>query len=235
MTGNYAINAPAILGSNSQIQKAIKIIDKISTTNSAVLIIGESGTGKELVARTIHDKSTRSSNPFIVVYCSGFSEIQIENELFGCEKSSFDSSESEKIGAFENANSGTIVLKDISGLNNSTQFKILNVMSTKLFRRVGGNTNIRVDVRIIATSKNDLFYHVKQGNFRDELFYRLNVITIKLPNLVEIKYDIKLFIDSFIYKYCTLHGLPISRMSPEALHMLESYVSDHRGGLTPNP
>jgi len=187
-----------IIGKSEAIQNVIKFIEKISDTDSTVLITGESGTGKELVAKTIHYNSSRAKYPFVPINCAAIPRDILESELFGHEKGAFTGAVSTRIGRFELANHGTLFLDEIGELDPSLQVKLLRVLQEKEFERVGGVKTIKVDVRIIAATNRDLEKAVKDGTFREDLYYRLNVIPLHLPPLRKMKEDIPLFINHFM-------------------------------------
>jgi len=187
-----------MVGESSKMESIFSLIDKVAKTSSPVLIIGESGTGKELVAKAIHRNSNRRDKPFIVVDCASLSENLLENELFGHEKGAFTDASSMKRGLFEIANGGTLFIDEIGEMKLTTQAKLLRAIETHQFRRLGGIKQIRVDVRIIAATNRNLVEEAKNGNFRKDLYYRLNVVTINLPPLRERKDDIPLLVKHFM-------------------------------------
>ncbi|MDI6762332.1 MAG: sigma-54 dependent transcriptional regulator [Thermodesulfobacteriota bacterium] len=211
-----------IIGRSKNIREVIHLTNKVAPTSSPVLIEGESGTGKELVANTIHKKSKRSEGPFIVVNCAALQENLLENELFGHEKGAFTGASALKHGLFEMADRGTFFIDEISEMNPNIQAKLLRVIELGEFRRVGGNRQIRVDVRIIAATNRNLEEEVKRGRFREDLFYRLNVVTISLPSLRERKEDIPLLVDYFL-KNKEIDGGWGKTISPEAIECLKNY------------
>ncbi len=187
-----------MIGKSTKMKSIFSLIDKVAKASSPVLIIGESGTGKELVAKAIHKKSNRKDKPFIVVDCASLSENLLENELFGHEKGAFTDASSMKRGLFEIANGGTLFIDEIGEMKLTTQAKLLRAIETHQFRRLGGTEQIGVNVRIITATNRNLVEEVKQGNFRRDLYYRLNVVTINLPPLRERKEDIPLLANNFI-------------------------------------
>jgi len=187
-----------IVGKSSKMKSVFSIIDKVAKTSSPVLVTGESGTGKELVAKAIHKKSHRRNKPFIVVDCASLSENLLENELFGHEKGAFTDASSMKRGLFEIANGGTLFIDEIGEVKLATQSKLLRAIETHQFRRLGGTKQMGVDVRIIAATNRDLVEEVEKGNFRKDLYYRLNVVTINMPPLRERKEDIPLLVRHFV-------------------------------------
>lgn len=216
-------NINDILGNHPKIREVLRIVAKISATNSAVLIVGESGTGKELVARTIHNNSTRKDKPFLIISCAGIPETQIEKELFGYEKGSISGANSSEAGIIEMATGGTVFLEDVSELNKVVQSKLFRAIQDKQVCRIGGKANIPVDVRIISASNMELGPEIKQGNFREDLFYRLNVISINLPPLRERGSDITSLTTHFVQKYSESSGVTVNGISQAAFQMLLYY------------
>ena len=186
---------PRIIGESLAMRGLLSLIKKVSPTDSTVLILGESGTGKELVAASIHDNSERQDKPFIKLNCAAIPEELLESELFGHEKGAFTGAVNFKAGKFDLANGGTIFLDEIGDMPYNLQSKILRVLQEHEFYRVGGNRTIKVDIRIIASTNKDLEKMVREGTFREDLFYRLNVFTLHLPPLRERKEDIPLLVD----------------------------------------
>ena len=210
---------PSIIGESLAMRGLLSLIKKVAPTESTVLILGESGTGKELVATSIHDNSERKDKPFIKLNCAAIPEELLESELFGHEKGAFTGAASFKPGKFDMANSGTIFLDEIGDMPFNLQAKILRVLQEQEFYRVGGSRTIKVDVRIIASTNKNLEKMVKEGAFREDLFYRLNVFTLHLPPLRERKEDIPLLVDSF------LQNLPKKiEISSVALQMLVAFA-----------
>ncbi|HDP25490.1 MAG TPA: sigma-54-dependent Fis family transcriptional regulator [Deltaproteobacteria bacterium] len=189
-----------IIGSSEKMQKVFSMIDKVAATDSTVLVLGESGTGKELVARALHYNSSRSQNPFVPVNCGAIPEELLESELFGHEKGAFTGAFRTRIGRFELAHEGSIFLDEISEMSPNLQVKLLRVIQEREFERVGGVKSIRADVRIIAATNKILEEEVERGRFREDLYYRLNVIPIHLPPLCERTEDIPLLIRHFLEK-----------------------------------
>lgn len=212
-----------IIGNSKEILKVYGIIKKVADTTANVLILGESGTGKELVAKAIHDNSPRKNMPFVVINCGGIPENLLESELFGYMKGSFTGAYLDKPGLFEIARGGTIFLDEISELPPALQVKLLRVVQEKTFRRIGGAENMKVDVRIISATHQSLEKRVKEGAFREDLFYRLNVIPIHIPPLRKRKEDIPLLTKYFIEKYSSEFGKEIKTMSAYALELLMDY------------
>lgn len=212
-----------IVGTSRPMQDVYEQVAQVAKTNTTVLIRGESGTGKELIARAIHYNSLRADKPFIKVSCAALPESLIEAELFGYEKGAFTGAYSRKKGRFELADHGTLFLDEIGDLSPSTQVKLLRVLQEREFERLGGTETISVDVRLIAATNRDLEEALREGTFREDLYYRLNVFTIYLPPLRERKSDILLLADHFLEKYARLHRKDIRRISTPAIDMLTSY------------
>ena len=192
-------------------------------SNSRVLIMGESGSGKELVARLLHENSKSAGKPFIEMNCAAIPQELIESELFGHEKGSFTGAFESKKGKFELADGGTLFLDEVGDMSPSAQAKVLRVIETQEFQRVGGSKNIKVDVRIISATNKDLKEEVKKGNFREDLLYRLNVIPLAVPPLRERREDVTLLVDHFLESFAVEYGKRPKKITPEALKMLETY------------
>ncbi len=212
-----------IVGTSDKMQKIFSLIDKVSSTDSTVLILGESGTGKELVARALHFNSARAANPFVPVNCGAIPEELLESELFGHEKGAFTGAFRTRIGRFELANSGSIFLDEISEMSPNLQVKLLRVIQEREFERVGGVKSIRADVRIIAATNRDLEEEVNAGRFREDLYYRLNVIPIHIPPLRERSDDIPLLVKHFLEKYGDGKCQKKAEFSKRALSALMRY------------
>lgn len=212
-----------IIGMSFPMQKVFEMIEKVADTNATVLITGESGVGKELVARAIHYNSSRKDKPLVVVNCGAIPENLLESELFGYEKGAFTGAFSTKIGRFEVANGGTVFLDEIGDMSLSLQVKLLRVIQEKEFERVGGHKPIKVDVRIIAATHRNLEELVKEGKFREDLYYRLNVVPIHIPPLRERKQDIPLLINHFLKISNSLNNGAIEGISEEAMNVLMEY------------
>ena len=209
-----------IVGKSQKMKHVFTLIDKVSKTQSLVLITGESGTGKELAAKAIHKSSTRADKPFIIVDCTSLSENLLENELFGHEKGAFTDASNIKHGLLEVADQGTLFIDEIGEISLSLQSKLLRAIETQKFRRVGGNKEISVDIRIIAATNRDLKEEVKKDKFRKDLFYRLNVFPIHLPPLRERKEDIPLLVSHFLQTSEVAQRKDISK---DAVDILVSY------------
>jgi len=209
-----------IIGESPAIQEVLVKIEQMAPVSSTVLIEGESGTGKELVARAIHDLSPRRGKPFVPVNCAALPETLLESELFGHEKGSFTGAAERRLGRFELANEGTIFLDEVGEMPPATQVKLLRVLEDRSFFRVGGTQAIRVDVRVIAATNKSLKEEVALGRFRDDLFYRLDVLHIQLTPLRERKSDIPLLVRRFITEFATAHDRQFKGITPEALQIL---------------
>ncbi len=212
------------IGSSAKIKHVYEQIKYVAPSNSTVMITGESGTGKELVANALHYSSSRKGKPFVKVNCAALSENIIESELFGHEKGSFTSAMARRIGRFELADGGTLFLDEIGDIPLSTQIKLLRVLEQKEFERVGGNETIKVDVRVLAATNRNMESMVQHGHFREDLFFRLNVINIHMAPLRERKGDIALLANHFLDKYSSQMNKRISRISKSALKLLDSYA-----------
>ncbi len=212
-----------IIGKSAKMQEIYELISDISHTDSTVLIQGESGTGKELIARAIHFNSPRKNKPFIVANCSAYSQNLLESELFGHEKGAFTGAIRRKIGRFELAHGGTIFLDEIGEVSPPTQLLLLRVLQDHRFERVGGEETLEVDVRIIAATNKNLMEEIKKGTFREDLYYRLNVIPIFVPPLRERRDDISLLASHFLEKFNQEKGKKISGISPEVMEILLSH------------
>jgi DNA-binding NtrC family response regulator len=212
-----------IIGNSQRIQDVIKFIEKIADTNSTVLVTGESGTGKELVAKTIHYNSSRSRKPFVPLNCAAIPKDILESELFGHEKGAFTGAVSTRIGRFELANNGTLFLDEIGELAPALQVKLLRVLQEKEFERVGGIKTIKVDVRIIAATNRDLEKAVTEGAFREDLFYRLNVLPFHLPPLRKMKEDVPLLVEHFIDEISKKKKREAPKISEETMNILANY------------
>jgi len=209
-----------ILGESPPIQEVLVKIEQIAPVTSTVLIEGESGTGKELVARAVHDLSPRRGKPFIAVNSAGLPETLLESELFGHEKGAFTGAAERRLGRFELANGGTIFLDEVGEMPAATQVKLLRVLEDKSFFRVGGTQPISVDVRVTAATNKSLKEAVTLGRFRDDLFYRLNVLSVYLPPLRERRSDIPLLVRTFIAEIAKTHDRPFKGITPEAMQIL---------------
>jgi len=212
-----------IIGHSKKMVEAVEIMKKVSSSNITVLVLGESGTGKELAARAIHYNSSRRSKPFTAVNCAAIPDNLIESELFGYEPGAFTGATSRSIGLFEASNGGTIFLDEIGDLPALTQSKILRVLQDKEIRRLGSRESIKINVRIIAATNKDLEKEIANKNFREDLYYRLKVITIELPPLRERKEDMPELVDFFITKYNKEFGKRVKGIEESALKALREY------------
>lgn len=212
-----------IVGSSRAMQDVFDMIAQVSRSDATVLVRGESGTGKELVAHAIHYNSARADKPFVKVNCAALPETVIESELFGHEKGAFTGAVQSRKGRFEYANGGTVFLDEIGDLSPSTQIKLLRVLQEREFERVGGNETIRVNVRIIAATNRNLEKAIETSEFREDLYYRLNVFPIHMPPLRDRKSDILLLADHFIEKYAEQNHVAVRRISTPAIDLLMSY------------
>jgi DNA-binding NtrC family response regulator len=212
-----------IIGRSEKMVKIFELIRHIAPYDSSVLIIGESGTGKELIANAIHYNSPRASMPFIKVSCASLSEGIIESELFGHEKGAFTGAIASRKGRFELAHQGTLFLDEVGDIPPATQIKLLRVLQEGEFERVGGNRTIKVNIRIIAASNRDLQEAVKRGSFREDLYYRLNVVNIKLPALRDRRDDIPFLVHFFIEKYNEKYRMKVKGISQKAMNFLTDY------------
>ena len=214
---------PGLIGVSLPMQKVYSMIEKIADTESTVLITGESGTGKEVVARTIHFNSSRSQSPFIPLNCAAIPKDLLESELFGHEKGAFTGAVNARIGRFELANNGTIFLDEIGELHPSLQVKLLRVLQEREFERVGGTRTVKVDVRILAATNKDLEKAAHDGSFREDLFYRLNVIPLHLPPLRKRKEDIPILVDHFMHVFCKRKKKDVIKVPAETMDCFLAY------------
>ena len=220
---NDKYNFSGIIGNTPEIQLIFKTITEIAPTAATVLIYGDTGTGKELIANAIHYSSDRKDKPFVALHCASLSEGVLESELFGHEKGAFTGAISQRRGRFELANGGSLFLDEVGEMNSHVQIKLLRVLETGKFERVGGEKTIESDVRIIAATNRDLEKEIKEGRFREDLYYRLNVINLKLPLLRERKEDIGLLIDNFLVKYSKKNKKDIKGITPQSAKLLDNY------------
>lgn len=209
-----------MIGESEPIRHIKEMIDKVAPTDARVLIIGSNGTGKELVARNLHQKSRRSSMPYIEVNCAAIPSELIESELFGHEKGSFTSAIKQHKGKFEQADGGTLFLDEIGDMSLAAQAKVLRVLQEKKLSRVGSDKDIVVDVRVVAATNKNLKEEIAKGTFREDLYHRLSVIVINVPTLDERKDDIPLLVDHFIEQICAETGMPSRKLEPDAMQLL---------------
>jgi DNA-binding NtrC family response regulator len=212
-----------IIGKSSEMQRILDLVKQVAPTKASVLITGESGVGKELIADALHNLSNRREKPFIKVHCAALSESLLESELFGHEKGAFTGAVGRKRGRFELAHMGSIFLDEIGEINQSVQIKILRVLQEKRFERVGGEETLEVDVRIISATNKDLKTEIEKGTFREDLFYRLNVVNIHIPPLRDRKEDIPLLVSSFIREFAQENEKPVEGIDPKARAALYNY------------
>jgi len=218
-----------IIGISFPMQKVFELIEKVADTNATVLITGESGVGKELVARAIHYNSSRKDNPLVVVNCGAIPETLLESELFGYEKGAFTGATGTRYGRFELAHGGSMFLDEIGDMSFNLQVKLLRVLQEKTFERVGGSKSVNVDVRIIAATNRVLDDLVRDGKFREDLYYRLNVVPIHLPPLRERRQDIPLLLNYFLERSNKINGAQIDGCSEEAMSVMMNY--DYPGNV----
>ncbi len=212
-----------LIGSSPAMLEVYKLVARVSSGKSTVLLEGESGTGKELVARAIHANSPRRDRPFLPVNCAALTETLLESELFGHEKGAFTGAVAAKRGLFEAADQGTLFLDEIGDIGTALQVKLLRVIQEQEVRHVGGTASVKVDVRIVAATNRDLAQMVRDGRFREDLFYRLNVVRIMLPPLRERREDIPMLAHHFLQKVSTANGQPIRGFVPDTMALLECY------------
>jgi two-component system response regulator PilR (NtrC family) len=212
-----------IVGKSPAMRNIYNLIQQVGKTKTNVLITGESGTGKELIAKAIHEESGRKDEPFVVVNCGGIPETLMESELFGHKKGAFTGATHDKKGLFETADKGTIFLDEIGELSLPIQVKLLRAVQERVFKPVGSNEDVSVDIRIISATNKKLEEEVIAGNFREDLFYRLNVIEIKVPPLRERKGDLRVLAQHFLEKYSTEMGKEVSKISSYAIDLLNKY------------
>lgn len=212
-----------MIGESAPIQKIKETIEKVAPTEARILITGENGVGKELVARWVHEKSSRAAGPLVEVNCAAIPSELIESELFGHEKGSFTSAIKQRIGKFEQANGGTLFLDEIGDMSLSAQAKVLRALQEGKITRVGGDKEINVDVRVIAATNKDLLKEVEAKNFRLDLYHRLSVILIHVPSLNERRDDIPLLVNRFLQDICTDYGVAKKAIEPDAIKLLQDY------------
>ncbi len=216
-------NIEDIIGNSKSMISVLKDVESVAQSNSSVIITGESGTGKELIARAIHANSSRKYFPLVSVHCGALSEDLLESELFGHEKGAFTGATYNRKGRFEMADGGSIFLDEIATISHKMQVELLRVLESKTFVRVGGNKEIKSDFRVICATNRDLKKMVENGSFREDLYYRLNVVNITIPPLRERTQDISMLVDHFIHKYCTSMSRNLISIDPAALKRLEEY------------
>jgi len=213
-----------IIGRTESMQNVFKLIGQLATSDATALITGESGTGKELIARAIYFHSKRNEKPFLAINCAAIPENLLESELFGHERGAFTGATHQRIGKFEQCNGGTLFLDEIGDMTPATQTKILRVLQSGTFERVGGNQPVKVDVRIIAATNKPLEQAVAEKTFREDLFYRLNVVRIRVPALRERREDVPLLVEYFLKKFAQKNGQTVKAIAESALRALENYA-----------
>ena len=211
-----ASDRAAFVWRDPSMERVVKLAEQVAPSEASVLITGESGTGKEVLARHVHLKSSRASKPFVSVNCAAIPEALLESELFGHEKGAFTGAVARRIGRFEEANGGTLLLDEISEMDVRLQSKLLRALQERVIDRVGGTAPVRVDIRVLATSNRNLMDEVRKGTFREDLFYRLNVVALKLPALRDRPADILELAAHFARKYAEVNGVPARPLSAEA-------------------
>ena len=214
---------PVIVGQSPAMNRLFSLIERVAPTDSSVLITGATGTGKELVARAIHEQSPRRKSSFIDINCTAIPETLIEAELFGHQRGSFTGALSNTCGLFEKASGGTVFLDEVDALNLSAQAKLLRVLQERTVRRIGARTNVAIDVRVISASNCDLSQAVAEGRFRPDLYYRLRVLPIQLPELCTRGNDVTLLIDHFLKVKSERNGVPLRQFNSEAMRALTQY------------
>jgi DNA-binding NtrC family response regulator len=212
-----------IIGESKEMRRIAQLVAKVAQGNITILLQGESGTGKEILAKAIHQQSPRADKPFVVINCAAIPDALLESELFGFEQGAFTGAKRRKKGLLEVADGGTLLLDEIGSMKPEMQAKILRVLETKTLRRVGGTTDIKVDVRFVAASNRDLRAAVQEGTFREDLYYRLSVVVINLPPLRERIQDIELFVAAFIDEFNRTMGKSVVGVSNEALQLMKAY------------
>ena len=218
-----AEESSALIFRDPAMKAVLKLADQVAPSDASIMITGESGTGKEVMARYIHAHSKRASKPFISVNCAAIPENLLESELFGHEKGSFTGAIARRIGKFEEANGGTLLLDEISEMHPRLQAKLLRAIQERVIDRVGGTTPVKVDIRLLATSNRDLQDEVRKGNFRDDLFFRLNVMALELPALRHRPADIPVLAEHFAKKYAEANGITITSIAPEVMDTLRAH------------
>jgi two-component system response regulator PilR (NtrC family) len=213
-----------IIGRSARMLEVFRLVETVCRTNSTILIGGESGTGKELVARAIHEQSLRRRSPFVAVNCGALPEALLESELFGHVRGAFTGADSNKKGLIEVADTGTVFLDEIGEMSSTMQVKLLRVLQERKYRRVGGTDEVAADIRVIAATNRDLATMVSDGTFREDLYYRLNVIPIRLPALRERADDVPIIAEHFLRKFTREMGKPIEGFTSEALSLLSAYA-----------
>ncbi|MDP2271539.1 MAG: sigma-54 dependent transcriptional regulator [Archangium sp.] len=212
-----------IVGESNELQSVFDVVARAAPTRATILVLGESGTGKELIAQAIHEASPRRDKPFIKVNCAALTETLLESELFGHEKGAYTGAVGRREGRFELANGGTLFLDELGDVSPGLQVKLLRVLQQQEFERVGGTQTVKVDVRVVAATNRDLEAEVKAGRFREDLYYRLNVVSVTLPPLRRRKSDIPALVNHFLERYGEVHGKSLKGLAPGTLNALLSY------------
>ncbi len=218
-----------MIAADPAMQRVVKLADQVAPSEATVMITGESGTGKEVMSRYIHKKSKRKDGPFIALNCAAIPENLLESELFGHEKGAFTGAVARRIGKFEEATNGTLLLDEVTEMHPSLQAKLLRAIQERVIDRIGGKDPVKVNVRIIATSNRNMLEAVKQGQFREDLYFRLNVVNIQLPALRERKGDLPALAQFYVDKYAEVNGVPKKKLSPAALTKITA--SQWRGNV----
>jgi len=213
----------ALVGSSPRVLAALKVARQVADSTATVLVQGESGTGKELLARVVHENSRRAGGPFVAVNCAAIPETLLESELFGHERGAFTGATTRRLGRFERASGGTLFLDEVGDMSATMQAKILRVLQEHEIERVGGDTPVRVDARVVAATNRDLGAEVATGRFRDDLYYRLAVVVVQLPSLRERGGDVDLLAQRFLQHFATEHARPVRSLSPDAAARLRAY------------
>jgi two-component system, NtrC family, response regulator AtoC len=217
-------NLEGIIGTSAKLKEVIDKMRLVAPSRATILIEGESGTGKELIAQAIHQASPRARAPFIAVHCAALSESLLESELFGHERGAFTGAVERRIGRFESASGGTLFLDEIGEISASTQVKLLRFLETKAIERVGGSKPVELDVRLVAATNRNLEQMVREGKFREDLFFRLNVVRLTMPPLRERREDVPLLLAHFIHQFSVENGVPPLTIEPGALRTLQAYA-----------
>jgi two-component system NtrC family response regulator/two-component system response regulator HydG len=212
-----------VVGEAASLQTVLEVVRQAAPTKATVLILGESGTGKELIAQGVHQSSPRRAKPFIKVNCAALSESLLESELFGHEKGSFTGAVGRREGRFERADGGTLFLDEIEEISPAIQVKLLRVLQSREFERVGGSETVKVDIRLVAATNRDLAAEVKAGRFREDLYYRLNVVAVTLPPLRERKGDLPALVSHFLKRFTVSYGKAINGLAPGTLNALMAH------------
>lgn len=222
-TGSLESSIDGLIGGGTAIQEVCRLVHQVAPTSATVLLTGETGTGKELIARALHELSARATGPFIRVNCGALSESLLESELFGHVKGAFTSAHENRTGRFEAAHGGTIFLDEINSVSYTLQVKLLRVLQEHEFERVGDTKTIPVDCRVIAATNRDLLEEIEEGRFREDLYYRLNVVPVNLPALRDRVEDIPLLVNYFLQEYAEKNNRTAPEVPPEVLKYFESY------------